>query len=119
LYRYSKEYVFAGSIDTLNGGGSSGGPDVELRGVVLPVVFSPWVLDASQAGGLSLPGVVTRLAYTGIILAVITWWCFDCTNNMRSEKCQPTVITWWCFDCKITRVKSAKNPTPGAATGAR
>ena len=47
-----QEYVFAGSLDALAGGGggvgASSDPDVDLRGVVLPVVFSPWVLDKSQ-----------------------------------------------------------------------
>ena len=41
------EYVFAGSIDVLSGG-ESGAAD--LDGVVLPIVFSPWVLDAAAGG---------------------------------------------------------------------
>ena len=41
------EYVFAGSIDVLSGGDSS---PADLDGVVLPIVFSPWVLDAAAGG---------------------------------------------------------------------
>ena len=41
------EYVFAGSINVLSGGDSS---PADLDGVVLPIVFSPWVLDAAAGG---------------------------------------------------------------------
>ena len=48
------EYVFAGSVDVLSGNlpslDSAEQASVRLAGIVLPVVFSPWVLDASSSG---------------------------------------------------------------------
>ena len=44
-------YVFAGSLDVLSSGASE--PDAApaaLAGIVLPIVFSPWVLDADSRG---------------------------------------------------------------------
>ena len=39
------EYVFSGSIDAL-----AGDAGADLRGIVLPIVFSPWVLDDGDGG---------------------------------------------------------------------
>ena len=51
------EYVFAGSLDVLSeprgeqeASLEAPPPPVRLAGIVLPVVFSPWVLDADSDG---------------------------------------------------------------------
>lgn len=41
-----KEYIFAGSLDALEGGEGN----IDLTRIVLPILFSPWVLETSQGG---------------------------------------------------------------------
>jgi hypothetical protein len=48
------DYVFAGALEMQSNDGA--GSKIELRGIVLPVVFSPWVLEQNDAGlGRSYP----------------------------------------------------------------
>ena len=51
---YCLDYVFAGALEMQSNDGA--GSKIELRGIVLPVVFSPWVLEQNDAGlGRSYP----------------------------------------------------------------